>query len=530
MISSRYITWRAAAVLTAALVWPAAASAQDDAFRRGLDARGDREWKAVVMHMRTAISADPKESTRKVGAGFLRPFGGGMEYLPHFFLGEALFQLQDCVGAVEAWWISQQQTAVRVRREFAAAISDGYAKCASRGVLPPPEFNSQQGSTRQAIAEAMAYAERVSKLGQEYIDAWAPEIDEQYRRATGELQAAQARLAAGARARSAADFTEGRAAAGRASGMLTKVEAMLKTSIENVTFVRRQVREVDALITGADNGDRAIDSVKIELTPALAAARQSGRDLLARARERVRAGEKAQSATTVNEALGAAQDAAAAFKDVLDQATKLARVGFERDLREVVAAATDALSFLDASFATLERLAGTRPEAAAPDIATRREALQKRVATIRRRVETANKTENIGGLRDAVRLAGEARGELDTLIASFGPVTLRDRGVHAALEEGARLYLTGEYQQALSALDPTALIDAPLQLHVHLFRAAALYHLFVRSGEKDDASRTQALAEIDACRRLAPGFQPDPQAFGPRFIAFFQNAGTTVTP
>jgi hypothetical protein len=270
--------------------------------------------------------------------------------------------------------------------------------------------------------------------------------------------------------------------------------------------------------------------VKVELTAALAAARQNGRDLLARARERVRTAEKTASAATVNEAFGAAQEATAVFKDVLDQATKLARTVFERELGAIAAAATEALSFLDASFATLERLVVDKPDAATPDIATRREALQKRVTTIRRRVETANKTENVAGLRDAVRLAGEARGELDTLIASFGPVTLRDRGVHAALEEGARLFLSGEYQQALTALDPTVLTDAPLQLHVHLFRAAALYHLFVRSGEKDTASRSQARAEIDACRRLAPGFQPDRQAFGPRFLAFFEDAGATGRP
>ena len=93
---------------------------------------------------------------------------------------------------------------------------------------------------------------------------------------------------------------------------------------------------------------------------------------------------------------------------------------------------------------------------------------------------------------------------------SFGPVTLRDRGVHAALEQGARLFFAGEHQQALTALDSEALADAPLQLHVHLLRAAALYHLFVRSGEKDQALRTQALAEIDACKRLDPDFRPTP--------------------
>jgi hypothetical protein len=312
--------------------------------------------------------------------------------------------------------------------------------------------------------------------------------------------------------------------------VLRTLESTLSTNIENLTFVLRQAREVDQLIAGAENGDRAIDSVKVELTPALAASRQGGRELIARARERVRTGEKAQSAAMVNEGLRSAQDALAVFSDVLDQAQKLARALFERELGEVVSAASEALSFLDASFATVERLAVEKASQAAPDLATRKEALQKRVTTIRRRFETANKTQNIPGLRDAARLAGEVRGELDTLITSFGPVTLRDRGVHAALEEGARLFLAGEYQQALTALDPSVLSDAPLQLHVHLFRAAALYHLFVRSGEKDEAVRAQAVAEIDASKRLAPDFRPDTHAFGPRFLAFFQNPAGTATP
>jgi hypothetical protein len=218
------------------------------------------------------------------------------------------------------------------------------------------------------------------------------------------------------------------------------------------------------------------------------------------------------------------------FTEVFEQATRLARAALERELGEVIAAATEAVSFLDTSFATLERLAVEKAALAAPDMATKREALLKRVNTIRRRFDSANKTQNIAGLRDAARLAVEARGELDTMIASFGPVTLRDRGVHEALEQGARLFFAGEHQQALSALDSGALSDAPLQLQVHLLRAASLYHLFVRSGEKDQALRTRAVSEIDACKRLDPNFQPDPRAFAPRFLSFYQNPVPTVAP
>ncbi len=167
---------------------------------------------------------------------------------------------------------------------------------------------------------------------------------------------------------------------------------------------------------------------------------------------------------------------------------------------------------------------------AAPEQTSQLEAFQKRSNTLRRRFDAAQKTQNLTGLQEAMRLAVEVRTELDTVILGFGPQTLRDRGVRAALEDGARLFFAGDYQQVLTALDSNELTDAPLQLHVHLFRAAALYHLFVRSGEKDQALRARALAEIDACRRLSPDFVPDAKAFAPRFLLFFQDAAGPVTP
>jgi hypothetical protein len=528
MISSPLVARRSASlVIVCVLAWPAIAAAQDDAFRRGLDARGDRNWMTAATQMRAAIASDPKESSERKVGGFLGL--GSMEYLPYYFLGEALLSLGDCVGAVEAWSNSEQQGAVKARREFVANIAAGYKKCAASGVLPPPEYTALLASTRQVLTEATTLAERLSKLGQANLDAWRPEINEQYTRAAGELQVAQTRLLSGTRARSATDFNESRLATGRATTILRGLESTLNASIENVSFIRRQVREVDQLIAGAENGDRAIDTVKIELTPELAASRQNGRDLVARARERVRTAEKTQNAAMANEGLRAAQDATAVFTEVLEQATKLARAVVEREFGDVMAAATEAVSFLDTSFATLERLAVEKAPAA-PDMTAKREAFLKRVSTIRRRFDTANKTQNVAGLRDAARLAVEARSELDTLIASFGPVTLRDRGVHEALEQGARLFFAGEHQQALTALDSQALTDAPLQLQVHLLRAAALYHLFVRSGEKDQALRTRAASEIDACKRLDPSFQPDPRAFAPRFLSFYQNPVPTVAP
>jgi len=93
------------------------------------------------------------------------------------------------------------------------------------------------------------------------------------------------------------------------------------------------------------------------------------------------------------------------------------------------------------------------------------------------------------------------------------------------LEAGAKLYFTGEYQQAIAELEPLKTMnDAPLQIHAHLFRAASLYALYVRSGEKNQAQRTEALAEIQRCKEIDPAFQPNSKYFSPRFVSVFQTA------
>src|SRR5262245_21357275 len=93
----------ATALLTAQ---SAAAQDRDDDFRNGLRARGDKRWAEVAVQMRRAIRIDANESPRKVRVGFLNL--STMEYLPHFFLGEALFNTGDCAGAVTEWAESQR--------------------------------------------------------------------------------------------------------------------------------------------------------------------------------------------------------------------------------------------------------------------------------------------------------------------------------------------------------------------------------------------------------------------------------------
>ena len=517
------------AVALCVYAYPSMASAQDDAFKQGLQARGDKKWQEVVRHMRNAIQADPRESTRKVRSGFLGTLTQGMEYLPHYFLGEASLNLGDCATAVTEWSISDQQPAVGTRPEFLAVIKKGYQTCAAKGVLSPAEFNPLLASTRQVYVDAYALAKRVSDLGAAHKDIWRPDVADQYDRASRELETAQARLSSAMRTRSAGEFADVKAASDRATAVLRPLETSLNSALEAITTVQQKAQEVEQLIAGADTADREVEKIKVMLTEPMAAARKDAQGQLAQAREKLSATQKTPNPSTVNDALKYAQSASGTLNQLLEQAKKIARGAFEQQLGDAVKKADEAFAFVSASFVTLDRRAAKKPEAVPPQMAGEREALQKQIEALRRRFDQARKAEDLARLADTTRRTLEAQASLDALIKSFGPLTLQDRGVHAALEEGARLFLEGEYDKALAALGPPGgLTDVPLQLHVHLFRAASLYALFVRSGEANQQLRTQALAEVERCKQLNSAFQPDPRVFAPRFISLYRTGGASA--
>jgi hypothetical protein len=516
----------ACAVWLGAVALPPAAQAQDDAFRAGLDARDDKNWQVAATQMRLAIQGDPKESTRRVRSGVSGIFRqGGMEYFPHYFLGEALFNLQDCVGAIEAWSRSEQQGAIRSRAEFLKVLQNGYASCEAKGVLPPGKYESTQTRTRVHVTEVSQRAATVAKLGEANIELWRTDFTEQYERAAAEIRNAQTRLASAGRTRVAREFTEAGAAADRAAAMLAELESNFNAAIDMRRSVQGQASEVEQLILSAEGFDRAIDESKTALTPTLGTARQSGREAIGRARERLSGGRTNPAVLT--EARALAQEASAKLKDVLDEVRRFQQIALDRRLTAAVAAAQEAFSFIDGAFTALDRLTTEKPGLVRPEMTTEREAIQRQVALARRRLDAARKVENVVAIEEATRLTSDARDRLNQLITAFGPVTITDRGVHPALEQGVNLFFAGEYQQALAALNPADGFppDVPLQLHIHLFRAAALYALFVRTGEADQALRTQALAEVEQCKQLNPGFQPDPRAFSQRFMSFFQSGG-----
>jgi hypothetical protein len=496
------------------------ASAQDDAFKEGLSARENDRWAEAAAQMRRAIEADGQESDRVIRSGIGGIFRvGGTPYLPYYFLGEALSNAGDCGGAVQAWETSEEQGVVAGHDEYAAGIRSGYQTCAAQGVLLQGDYRRRANEVDRLYGEAYRLWERLDETRAQNPDLWPAGADADYEQARGELREAQRLLAQGHDSRLATDFASSAEAVTRASGLLMPLDQKIGSAIDTRAVVREGADRLQELIGQAEGSDRAIDALQHVLTPGLVTTRLNARQQLGASRERLAETQKTRDAASLEQGLQLAESAATGLRSVLSEVRRQVR-------DEAELAWSDAFSFLESSMAILDQRAAQRPDTASA-LAEALDALREDPPTLERSYERARRNGNVSGIREATRLTEEARMKADQLIRAFGDVTLRDRGVHEALEEGARAYFAGEFQRAIDSLRPTESLDgAPLQVHVHVFRAASLYALYLHSGETNQVLRDAALAAVFRCKGIDPGFVPNERAFSPRFIDFFTRAGS----
>ena len=190
------------------------------------DDRGDQRWKVVADNMRQAIAERGVESKEKVGRRIGGILGGGNEYLPHYYLGEAQFNLGNCVGAVDAWAESDRQGVVRAARpDLYVQLREGFKSCELKGVLSPEKFDPLLREATRKVAEAGVTAAAFDKQVQASLEIWRAEsgLREQYEQAVKDVQAARDKLKVGAQSRSQRDLGE---AASTAEGARTAMAAL----------------------------------------------------------------------------------------------------------------------------------------------------------------------------------------------------------------------------------------------------------------------------------------------------------------
>jgi hypothetical protein len=91
-------------------------------YKNGVAAAQSQQWTLAAEMMRKAIEEQPYAKTRIKRSLYFR------RYLPHFYLGKALYETGDCGGALTAWQESEKQDVVRRFPEY-QQILEGRQAC-----------------------------------------------------------------------------------------------------------------------------------------------------------------------------------------------------------------------------------------------------------------------------------------------------------------------------------------------------------------------------------------------------------------
>jgi hypothetical protein len=81
-----------------------------DSFKKGVEATNERRWRDAQSLFETALQQNPTESTERIT---ISGFGNVQPYVPHYYLGLALKNQNDCAGALKEWNESEHEGAIQ---------------------------------------------------------------------------------------------------------------------------------------------------------------------------------------------------------------------------------------------------------------------------------------------------------------------------------------------------------------------------------------------------------------------------------
>lgn len=149
---------------------PAVADFKQD-YLNAVKALNKGDVQEAISEFRSAIADNPQADPA------VRFYGMRREpYLPHFFLGNALYQAGDCVGAMQAWQTAEQQGVAASAGE-GAALAANMANCASVTV-DLTEFIAAAGTAIDGLEAAIGRYSDLSGeplLRNEWSNRWQPE-------------------------------------------------------------------------------------------------------------------------------------------------------------------------------------------------------------------------------------------------------------------------------------------------------------------------------------------------------------------
>lgn len=205
-----------------------------------------------------------------------------------------------------------------------------------------------------------------------------------------------------------------------------------------------------------------------------------------------------------------------------DAADEAARAALRAELRAIAADVRDLLRRPHpSSAAALER----RAELVQAAQAARQlddSAPLKRLREVRDRLVVAEQA-----LRDELALGpppavlGGGGAAVQPVARSVATATAQAAQAPAALRDAVQAFFAGNYAATVAILTGASMSDPQAAKVAYLLRGAALFSLWVDSGERDPTLLERAKNDVRSCRGVDPTFDPDRVAFSPRFVELF---------
>lgn len=380
----------------------------------------DGDYAEAVKKFSDAISDNPKSAAR------VKLYGMRYDsYIPHYFLGEAYFKLNDCASAMAAWDVSMQSGVIQKQDQF-SSMQANMSSCKVDVIdvsSIAAEANAEISGLDSAITKFSALQSE-SLLSSNWSSKWLPEMNQS--------------------------------------------KQLAQTLRQRLELATTDV-DADAIKAVGEEARRGVSAL-------------NGSERLARA--------QIQAAKTQGE-----------------EAERVARNNTLQELQNNISLAKAA-----------KRHEGSSTQ------------MTSLLADLGRQITVG---ENLGATASAVNIKEQSqiignvlrRYNLSVQDWQAQQQSLADRTPPADLKRLAEAYFSGEYADVVQSANPDGFDKDRARIQALLFRAAANYILYVRSGEKETGTLRQVETDIRAIKQLDARFSPYIAAFSPRFLALFDQTG-----
>lgn len=435
------------------------------AYSEAIKALDTGKWADVARLMRQAAAEQPREGER------IKIYGMRFEtYLPHFYLGQALAETNDCAGALKAFAASEAQGVVKTTehwgelqrlRNRCQLQQPAVEPTPTRPAAPPtPDLGGEIRKAEAELARATELERSVVALRRSAVAVWQerPALGTRADQATARLAAARAALEKG-RAGSATELTQAARLAGEAA------------------------KELQAVHDEASGRWNELQTAEAQRQRQLA--------------------EQAKQEEARRQALR--QELAALSQEATNLAASVGAAGARPEVRQAQADLGQSRSRALAVTTT-----GTSEE-----LQARRDELQRAVERLRQTLVAAPPPPTVPAT--APSPTGPPAPTTPSAVATTGPA-----GAPQALRQGAEAFFVADYRRAVALLDPSQVSEPRAAAVAALVRSAARHALYLEAGGREAELLDAARGDIRACRRLDATVAPDTAFFSPAFVALFE--------